>query len=88
MVQELLKKPGVTEDRKTTPLPTLQLPPLVSARQGEGSENVESAQTTRHMQMQHSAQCDEQFDEGVQGQKVWGMLCVHNYWCRLHLCAL
>jgi hypothetical protein len=64
MVQELNKRPGVTEDRDTTPLPTLQLPPLTSAQQCEVSEHVASAQTTKQLHMDQSEQDEDQMDEG------------------------
>ena len=64
MVQEINKKPGVTGDNDTTPLPSLQLPALPSPQQGEGSEYVASAQTTRRLQLDQSAHGEDQMDEG------------------------
>jgi hypothetical protein len=64
MVQEISKRPGVTEDNDTIPLPSLQLPALPSPQHGEGSEYVASAHTTRHPHLDQSAHGEEQMNQG------------------------
>jgi hypothetical protein len=55
MVQEISKRPGVTEDNDTIPLPSLQLPALPSPQQGEGSEYLHKPRDILSWISQHMA---------------------------------